>query len=166
MRGDCILGNASLHEQLYLATQVLQKLISSSPRSATLLQLEEHTGSAGTVRALCRRLSRAGLLEQAPGMRDSWRLACSPAALTLENVFLSISTMNSSRRNVRENVSARANSDVEGFIMQATFAVNQGLLKQLRQFSLDRLKFCRAAFQPSLTRRAPISYSAKDSFSG
>ncbi len=136
---DYILGNGPLHQRFCASTEILAKLISNAPRAVSLKQIEECTGRpAAELEPLCTDLERAGLLRRPDRQQDSWTLACRAADATLEDVFRSAIGVRAepARSAARES----AHAEVELLMMQVTMAINQSVLRHLRQFPLDRLK--------------------------
>jgi DNA-binding IscR family transcriptional regulator len=85
---DYILGNGALHERFRLTTEILGALVSCAPRSLTMAQLQSYTGRpAKELAKLCGALWRAMLTKPDKDVRGSWTLACTPSAVTLEDVF-------------------------------------------------------------------------------
>lgn len=145
MLNQYMLGNQNLHDRLYLATGILGKLVSKAPGSLSIKDLSPDPGNRQqSLVAICRTLSRAGLLQEATddqGTR-SWVLSCQPRTTTLEDVFNAI--MFDGKRKRRSPFNNREcrliHGDAELFLMQATMNVNDALLKHLRLFTLDRFK--------------------------
>ena len=158
---DYILGGSSLHDRLCAMAEILGKLVSSAPRSVSIAQLEEATGRpAKELTKLCASLWRAELLVPDPDAGQRWNLACEPSMVTLEDVFRCIVSEQQERSKPAAKLSApeRAFSDVDLLVTQAMLAVNQSVFKNLRQFSLDRLKASGAGMFPASTRRSRHSY--------
>jgi len=151
-----IFGNSALHDRFRLTTQILVALVSNASYSISIAQLQNHTGrSARELEKLCHVICRAALIQPDAQVRGKWRLACTPSAITLEDVFRCVLMMQADHNKIKsadimpvEPVS----HEVDLLIMQATMAVNQSVFKHLRQFSLDRLA-------GSATR--PTSYSKR-----
>jgi DNA-binding IscR family transcriptional regulator len=154
---DYILGNGALHERFRLTTEILGALVSCAPRSLSMAQLESYTGQpTKELSKLCGMLWRAMLTKPDKDVRGSWTLACSPSAVTLEDVFRCV--VANQPHNTRPGSAAkleerdRRQHDIDLLVSQATMAINQSVFKQLRQFSLDRLKVSAAA-KPPVRRR-------------
>ena len=149
---DCILGNSALHDRFFATTEILARLVSSAPRAVSMAQLEDATGrSEKELTKLCIALARVGLLRQDAQAPEKWALTCEPSQVTLEDVFRCVMTEQQTRS--RKAASAdRAPNDVDLLVMQAMIAINQSVFKQLRQFSLDRLKISAAGMFPSARR--------------
>ncbi|WP_420472840.1 Rrf2 family transcriptional regulator [Noviherbaspirillum sp. ST9] len=147
---DCILGNSALHDRFFATTEILARLVSSAPRAVSLAQLEAATGrpEKELVR-LCAALSRDGLLRQDAQAQDKWTLTCDPSLVTLEDVFRCVMSEQQTRS---RKTADRTPNDVDLLVMQAMIAINQSVFKQLRQFSLDRLKISAAGMFPSPRR--------------
>lgn len=145
---DYILGNEALHDRFLFTTEILGAIVSSAPSSLTLLQLENGIGRpAREVAKACANLARAHLLRPDPEREQGWMLACDPASVTLEDVFLCVLEQPPARG--RRPASAtgdavRIRHDVDLLLMQATMAINQSVFQHLRQFPLDRLKVANA----------------------
>lgn len=140
-----ILGDGALHDRFRATTEILGRLVSRAPRPVSIAQLESDTGRpAAELLKLCNSLQRAALLQQHENRQDAWRLACLPSVVTLEDVFRCVLMEQSerSKRGVRDRASSRQCSHygADLLVTQATMAINQSVLKHLRQFSLDRLK--------------------------
>lgn len=156
---DYILGNGALHERFRLTTEILGALVSCAPRSLTIAQLQSYTGvPAKDLVKLCGALWRAMLTKPDKEVRGSWTLACTPSAVTLEDVFRCV--IAEQPHNAKQAAAATAGKademdkrqhDIDLLVSQATMAINQSVFRQLRQFSLDRLKVSAAAKPP--TRR-------------
>lgn len=157
---DYILGNGALHERFRLTTEILGALVSCAPRSLTIAQLQTYTGvPAKDLVKLCGALWRAMLTKPDKEVRGSWTLACTPSAVTLEDVFRCV--IAEQPRSVKQAAAANAANaakpdemdkrqhDIDLLVSQATMAINQSVFRQLRQFSLDRLKVSAAAKPPS-----------------
>lgn len=151
-----ILGNGALHQRFCITTEILGALMTGS-RPVTLADLETITGrSTREINKICQGMERAGLLQSAGKPATGWRLACEPATTTLEDVFRCVLAEQGNGKNLPSPTSAttstssttttpptsteRLQQDVNLLIMQATMAINQSVLKHLRQFSLDLLK--------------------------
>lgn len=148
---DCILGNSALHDRFFATTEILARLVSSAPRAVSMAQLEDATGRPEKELAkLCAALSRDGLLRQEAQAQDKWVLTCDPSLVTLEDVFRCV--MSEQQTRSRKAAADRAPNDVDLLVMQAMIAINQSVFKQLRQFSLDRLKISAAGMFPSPRR--------------
>lgn len=148
---DCILGNSALHDRFFATTEILARLVSGAPRAVSMAQLEAATGRPEKELAkLCAALSRDGLLRQDAQMPDRWTLTCDPSLVTLEDVFRCV--MSEQHARSRKAAADRAPNDVDLLVMQAMIAINQSVFKQLRQFSLDRLKISAAGMFPSPRR--------------
>lgn len=148
---EYILGGRTLHERLCAMAEVLGKIVSSAPRSVGITQLEEASGrSSKELIKLCASLERAQLLLPDPQAANRWMLACEPSAVTLEDVFRCIVSEQQERSKGIEQLSSptRAYSDVDLLVTQAMLAVNQSVFKNLRQFSLDRLKVSASGMFP------------------
>ncbi len=157
---DYILGNGALHERFRLTTEILGALVSCAPRSLTIAQLQTYTGvPAKDLAKLCGALWRAMLTKPDKEVRGSWTLACIPSAVTLEDVFRCV--IAEQPHNVKQAAASTAATagkaddmdkrqhDIDLLVSQATMAINQSVFRQLRQFSLDRLKVSAAARPPS-----------------
>lgn len=150
---DYILGNGALHERFRLTTEILGALVSCAPRSLSMAQLESYTGQPSKeLSKLCGMLWRAMLTKPDTDVRGSWALACAPSAVTLEDVFRCV--VANQPHNTRTSVAAKLEEhdqrrhDIDLLVSQATMAINQSVFKQLRQFSLDRLKVSAAGRPP------------------
>lgn len=153
---DYILGGSRLHERMCAMAEIMAKLVSSAPRAVGIAQLELVTGRpAKELTKLCASLWRAELLQPDPLAGDSWRLACEPSAVTLEDVFRCIVAEQEAcaKPAVKPRNPEQPQSDVELLVMQAMIAVNQSVLKHLRQFSLDRLKVSSSGMFPDARRK-------------
>jgi DNA-binding IscR family transcriptional regulator len=156
---DYILGNGALHERFRLTTEILSALVSCAPRSLTIAQLQTYTGRpAKELAKLCSALWRAMLTKPDKDVRGSWTLACTPSAVTLEDVFRCV--IADQPQSAKQAAALAANPakaddmdkrqyDIDLLVSQATMAINQSVFRQLRQFSLDRLKVSAAAKPPS-----------------
>lgn len=152
---DYILGNSVLHDRFFATTEILAKIVSSSPRPVGISQLEEATGRpAKEITKLCTRLARANLLCPDAKGEGKWILTCNPSLVTLEDVFRCVMTEQQARSRSSSKASApeRAASDVDLLVMQAMIAINQSVFMHLRQFSLDRLKISAAGMFPAPRR--------------
>ncbi len=160
---DCILGNSALHDRFFATTEILAKLVSSSPRAVSMTQLEDATGRpARELARLCNNLARANLLRHDPAAPDKWLLTCHPGMVTLEDVFRCVLSAQPARSKtaVKSGVQERSSSDVDLLVMQAMIAINQSVFKHLRQFSLDRLKISATGMFPP--RRNPLREACLD----
>ncbi len=152
---DYILGNGALHERFRLTTEILGALVSCAPRSLTMAQLQSYTGRpAKELAKLCSALWRAMLTKPDKDVQGSWTLACSPNAVTLEDVFRCVIATQPQPGKTTTMPAAKADEmdqrqhDIDLLVSQATMAINQSVFKHLRQFSLDRLKVSAAAKPP------------------
>lgn len=151
---DYLLGNGALHERFFATTEILARLVSKAPRAVSVAQLEEATGrSPKELIKLCGGLMRAGLLRQAPDAGDRWTLACDASSVTLEDVFRCVLAEQHGRARPSRTASERVAGDVDLLVTQAMIAINQSVFKQLRQFSLDRLKASAAGVFPAPRRQ-------------
>lgn len=152
---ECILGDRVLHERFFATTEILARLVSSAPRAVSIAQLEDATGrSLQELAQLCAALERANLLQAQPGSPQKWVLACDPSSVTLEDVYCCVLSEQAPRaERARANSDGRLTGDVNLLVMQAMIAVNQSVLKHLRQFSLDRLKISAAGMFPAPRRQ-------------
>ncbi|HJV87181.1 MAG TPA: hypothetical protein VJ698_17075 [Noviherbaspirillum sp.] len=160
---DCILGNGALHDRFFATTEILARLVSSSPRTVSMEQLEDATGRpARELARLCNNLVRANLLQHDPAAPDKWMLTCHPGMVTLEDVFRCVLAGQPARSKsaVRSSTHERSSSDVDLLVMQAMIAINQSVFKHLRQFSLDRLKISATGMFPP--RRNPLRDACPD----
>lgn len=141
-----LFGNSALYLPFRLITEVLGRFVSCAPRTLTLAQLEQQTArSARELTKLCGVLCSEQLLQPDPGQRHSWRLACAPGQLTLEDAFRCALAVQAARARphlarqpeVREDGRQR---EVDLMMTQAAIDINQSVLQHLRRFSLDRLK--------------------------
>lgn len=158
---DYIMGSSSVHERLCAMVEILGKIVSSAPRSVSIVQLEEATGrTARELARLCLSLVRAELLVSDAQAANRWKLACEPSAVTLEDVFRCIVTEQPERARpaAHPGPAGRAANDVDLLVTQAMLAVNQSVFKNLRQFSLDRLKASAAGMFPAPGRHASIMH--------
>lgn len=141
---DFFLCNVALHDRFYLATQVLEGIISNASRAITIAELSGYTGyPKRALRVVCASLQKVSLLKPDPVVASGWRLACHPSQVTLEDVFQSVTAnigLPRGRPSARMSGDVARDSYIDIFLMQATLAANQSVRKQLRQFSLDRLK--------------------------
>jgi DNA-binding IscR family transcriptional regulator len=154
---DYIFGNGAIHERFRLATQVLAVLVASAPRSLGVAQIQKATQrSPRELARLCEGLHEAGLLKADPAVRGNWMLACAPSEVTLEDVFRFVSASQLPRPDTMLETGEPIEQlmlDADLLVIQATMAVNQGIARQLRQFSLDRLRASSAA-KPPISRQA------------
>lgn len=138
-----IFGDRALQHQFCVTAEVLGHVISSAPESINIRTLVKLTGlPVAELVKVCGNLIKGGLLERKGNSSDGWKLVVDPWEVTLEDVFLSIVAAKKSSAlhasGLRDPQSGR--EGVSLIVMQAAFAVNQSVLKQLRQFPLDRLK--------------------------
>ena len=153
---DYILGGSKLHDRLCAMAEIMAKLVASAPRAVGIAQLEQATGRpANELAKLCDSLWRADLLLPDPRGGESWRLACEPSAVTLEDVFRCIVAEQQAcaKPVAKLRNPEQPQNDVELLVMQAMIAVNQSVLKHLRQFSLDRLKVRASGTFPAVGRK-------------
>jgi DNA-binding IscR family transcriptional regulator len=157
---EFILGNGALHDRFFATTEILARLVSSAPRSVSMAQLEDSTGrSVRELSKLCQGLARAGLLCQDPKASGKWLLACDASQVTLEDVFRCVLAEQQGRTKAAGKAAGdRASNDVALLLMQAMIAINQSVFKQLRQFSLDRLKISAAGMFPEPRRPSRPMY--------
>jgi DNA-binding IscR family transcriptional regulator len=158
---DYILGGSKLHERLCVLTEIMAKLVSSAPREVGLSQLESATGRpAKDVAKLCASLWRAGLVEPSRGSDDCWRLACEPSAVTLEDVFRCVIAEQkfAAKPPAKSRNADQLQDDVELLVTQAMIAINQSILKHLRQFSLDRLKISATGAFPAAKKHGAVEH--------
>jgi DNA-binding IscR family transcriptional regulator len=153
---DYILGNGALHDRFRVTTEILGALVSSSPHSLSMAQLQNYTGRpAKELAKLCSALWRSMLTKPDTKARGNWVLACAPSSVTLEDVFRCViaNQPQPAKSIITTPVeSDQRHHDIDLLVMQATMAINQSVFKHLRQFSLDRLKVSAAA-KPPLTKR-------------
>lgn len=139
-----LLGDRTLYARVCLVTEVLGKFVTSAPRAVDLAQLEKQTGkTTRELLKLCAMLCREGLLLQ--HQPRQWTLACEASSVTLEDAFRCVFTEQATRarpgrHKAEQDAGATPRRDVDLLVMQATMGIQQGVLKHLRQFSLDRLK--------------------------
>jgi len=154
---DFLFGNGALHERFRLTTQVLAMLVAGAPRSLALAQLQKSLQRSGReIVRICEGLADAGLVRPDPEQRNCWMLACQPSDVTLEDVFRMVMAGQSERPALPDpstEPSERLLLDADLLVVQATMAVNQAIARQLRQFSLDRLRSSSAA-KPPVSRQA------------
>ena len=138
---DFILGNDALHERFRAIAKLLGIMVTITPRSASIAQLETYTGYAGSILIkLCEGLWQAGMLQPA-AEEGVWMLCAEPGAITLEDVFhCAVGKPTRAKRGAWPDLRERAHDDVDLLIMQATIAVNQSMLQHLRRFPLHRLQ--------------------------
>jgi DNA-binding IscR family transcriptional regulator len=155
---DYIFGNGAIHGRLRFATQVLAVLVSSAPRPVGIPDFLKYVGHpACELEQMCQGLQQAGLIHPAPHKHGHWCLACEPNTVTLEDVYrFVISESGTSCTQAREDHSEPEQLvlDVDLLMMQATMAVNQSVFKQLRNFSLDRLRLNIAGRPPTSRLKA------------
>lgn len=149
---DYIFGNGALHERFRLTAQVLALLVASAPRSIGVSQLQRSMHrSFRELTKLCEGLHEAGLLKEDSAVRGNWILACAPSEVTLEDVYRFVVSGQASRTEPTSVTSEPVEQlllDTELLVTQATMAINQNIARQLRQFSLDRLRSSSAAKPP------------------
>jgi DNA-binding IscR family transcriptional regulator len=137
---DFILGNALLHDRFGLATAIVGRIVSSAPKPVTLNQLEKFTGRlASELEELCARLSSTGMLRPDAYKVDAWTLGCAPEDASLEDVFRCLLAEQFAHR-TPPGVRRDSCHEVDLLMMQMTIAINQGIFRHLRRFTLDRLK--------------------------
>ena len=140
---DYILGNASLHFEFCLATEILAALVAHAPHPVSMSVLENLTGHPSKDLArMCSSLWQSILITP-NSSGEGWVLINPAYRITLEDVFRSVVEGQQSRAGSMINSAARASrlsSDVEVFVGQATIAINQSVFRHLRQFPLDRLR--------------------------
>lgn len=143
-----ILGNGTLHAQLALATKILAMLAARTPHCVTLETFAGQTlQPARELRKLCDSLCRAELVQQTS--RDSWMLACTPGRTTLEDVYRAILAAPGRKAAASTAAPQAPHDNLDLLLAQAAMAVNQNILTQLRQFTLDRLMNTAAASAPA-----------------
>jgi DNA-binding IscR family transcriptional regulator len=154
---DFIFGNGALHERFRFTTQVLTVLVASAPRSVSIAQMQKYIRRpARDIEKVCDGLRESMLVQPDAVTRGNWRLACEPSTVTLEDVFrfvISLYSGRAARSRPEPEASEQLTMGVDLLVMQATMAVNQSVYKQLRQFSLDRLRL-------STTAKPPVSKQA------
>ncbi|HYD81367.1 MAG TPA: Rrf2 family transcriptional regulator [Paucimonas sp.] len=154
---DYIFGNGAFHERFRLTTQVLAVLVASAPRPLGIAQLQKVTyRSARELSKLCEGLQEMGLLKSDTSARGGWCLACQPNEVTLEDVYRFVVSTQNSRQPPTDDEPEPIEQlllDADLLVTQATMAINQGVAKQLRQFSLDRLRVSSAA-KPPVSKQA------------
>lgn len=154
---DYIFGNGALHERFRVTTQALAVLVTCAPRSVSISQVQKYVQrSARDIEKLLDGLQEPMLAQPDPNKNGNWRLACEPSQVTLEDVFrFVISSYDNRTPRPREDAepSEQLMMDVDLLVMQATMAVNQDVYRQLRQFSLDRLRMSSAA-KPPVSKQA------------
>lgn len=150
---DYLLGNGRFHDHFFVTVEILAKLVSRAPAAVSIAQLEEATGrQARELARKCNALSRAGLIRQEAGTSRKWVLNCDISRVTLEDVFRCVSADQPGRSSARA-APERSPNDVDVLVMQAVIAINQNLCKQLRLFSLDRLKASAGGMFPARSRQ-------------
>jgi DNA-binding IscR family transcriptional regulator len=151
---ECILGDRALHERFLATTEILARLVSSAPRAVGIKQLHDATDRPSPELAdLCAALERAGLLQAQAGPAQQWTLTCDPSLVTLEDVYRCVLSERDETAGARANPAQGSSNDLNLLVMQAMIAVNQSVLKHLRQFSLDRLKISAAGMFPAPRRQ-------------
>lgn len=158
---DYILGNDLLHERFRVTTEVMGRIVSSTPESVTVHQLHELTGRpARELVKLCSSLAIAGLVQWDTQKHEAWHLACDPAETTLEDVFRCVLTEQldwSARTGIKTEHFSRQYRDLDLLLMQMTMAINQSIFKHLRQFTLERLGMSIFGMFPLSQRSMSIS---------
>ena len=153
-----LFGNSTLYLPFRLITEVLGKFVSCAPRTLTLAQLAQQTARpARELTKLCGVLCHEQLLQSDPGQRHSWRLACPPGQLTLEDAFRCALAVQAARARLRpaRQPEARENGgqrEVDLMMTQAAMDINQSVFQHLRRFSLDRLKAAAPSRSDTLDR--------------
>lgn len=139
-----LLGSSALYVPFRLVTEVLGKFVCSAPRTLSLSQLEQQTTrSARELTKLCGVLCREQLLQPDPKQKHSWRLACPPTQLTLEDAFRCALAVHATRVRTpkqRPATPPEGQREVDLLMTQAAMDINQSVFQHLRRFSLDRLK--------------------------
>lgn len=100
MKGEDILGNPALHEQLCLSSCILAELLRHAPAAVGIEQFAQVTGHPREeVERMCKQLYRNGLLQQDAGRQGTWMLAGDPARITLADLFSALLAGPDGRRN-------------------------------------------------------------------
>ncbi len=139
-----ILGNVALQERFFMYAEVLAHIVSRTSRPVSLGQLESDSDLPPVeLKRLCNQLERAGILNKHPNLPEGWSLGKDPGTVTLEDVLRCVLAEGRRRGGSSREAGDRrfgGDHDLDLLLMQAAMAVDENIFKQLRTFSLDRLK--------------------------
>lgn len=153
-----IFGNSVSYDRFCTIAKILARLVSSTPCAVSMAQLKSATGSPGPeIAAVCTSLERIGLAHPDSETTNKWVLACDPSMVTLEDVFRCAL---SEQKDSNISPSNALPGTVQLLLMQAMITINESLCRDLRRFSLDRLKTCAAGVLTTPHRR--FSYASLD----
>lgn len=159
---NCLLCNPQFHSRFCKTTEVLALILAAAPYSVGPPELLDKTRlPPKQLLNICQALCRAGLVRQHEVFAANWVLCMSAAHLTLEDVFYCVAREFDDGIQPTAAPSGSAASELGGvnaFLMQASIATNQCFLKELRRFSLARLRTVRPAWTVD---RAPDYHLAK-----
>lgn len=158
--GRSIFGDPALYENLCEAAAVLAQFVACAPRPLDLARLVQQTGAReGDLRAVCAKLCATGVLEKAGDDPPRWILVGERNAITLEDAFRCALAMHAAIP-VRPGGLGSGGSGVDMLVMQAAIAVDQSVMKLLRQFPLDRLAFTAQRGRPPVPARLMHGWAA------
>ncbi|HZW14536.1 MAG TPA: hypothetical protein VFF81_15285 [Noviherbaspirillum sp.] len=141
-------GDRLLHSRFSMAIEILARIVVAQPSAVPDAELADALGQpTQIVRALLENLHRSGLICQDEVSRDAWRHPPSRDAVTLADVFRSVSAGAARGATARTPCEPRSTEqqNIDLLLMQATVEVNQMVLQHLQSFDLGRLKAVGAA---------------------
>lgn len=129
----------STFEQFYKVAAVLEKFVAAAPRPVGLDWIVRDLDMGPLeVRAVCQLLQNAGLLCPASSY-EYWTLTKVQSAVTLEDVWSSLSLQGEQEASKRVGGSACLAPDTGLLVTQAFMELQQSIRHLLRQFQLDRV---------------------------
>lgn len=140
---EFLLGDRQLHARFSMALELLSRIAIAAPRPVSAAALCEALGQPRLVRGLLASLHLSGLLCRHEQVRDAWCGAPGFDAITLADVFRSVSDAASASPHKPQGGDAPRNGSqfgIELLLMQATMQINQVVLQHLQTFDLRRLK--------------------------
>jgi DNA-binding IscR family transcriptional regulator len=147
---EFIFGDQLLHSRFSMAIELLARIVIANPHPVTIGALSEALGQPPrSVRALLATLHQSGLLSEDEKNRGAWYCSSSLGAITLADIFRSVSGAKPESSSLRKKKSeepaagesrSSEQQSVDLLLMQATMAINQVVLQHLQAFDLGRLK--------------------------
>ena len=130
-------------EQFGKVAAVLEKFVAAAPRPVSLEGIvRELNMDPGEARATCRLLHESGLLSPTCDF-ECWSLAKDQGAVTLEDVWSSLSRQGDPLTPAPAGKPACRAPDTELLVAQAFMELQQSIRHLFRQFQLDRVSVSR-----------------------
>ncbi|HYD58810.1 MAG TPA: hypothetical protein VEC35_00545 [Noviherbaspirillum sp.] len=130
-------------EQFCKVAAVLEKFVAAAPRPVSLEGIVRDLDmEPGEARVTCRLLLESGLLSPACDY-ECWTLAKDQGAVTLEDVWSSLSTQGDPVTPTRAGKTVCLAPETELLVAQAFMELQQSIRHLLRRFQLDRVSVSR-----------------------